>query len=238
MRRAYWTDEIHGRRILTLAGELARHYLDLSDEAIEDPEPQKVRLGKHINHAQVDGTFYLNFIGASRQFQSVSFGDVLEKRIPSSIFKDKIVLIGASSMELRDIWKTPFGLSPGVAIQANTLQTLLSGLTITRAPPWATLILILSMFLVLDLSLAGSFKRPGSNVLRRFLIFTTLTGMLAVIYYLSAIGLFVYGRLIIDIVPVYTTILAHYLIASFAFNLFSSQSVQVKTMSLSAIHSG
>ena len=237
MRRAYWTDEILGQRVLTLSGEIARQFLDLSDGEMGDLDPQQIRLGKHRIRTQTDGTFYLNFIGASQQFESVSFGDVLEKRIASSIFKDKMVLIGASSMELRDIWKTPFGLTPGVAIQANALQTLLSGLTLYRPRPWATLILILSMVLILDLSLAGSFKRPGSNVLRRFLVFTTLTGMLAAIYYLTAVGLFIYGRLIVDMVPVYTTILVYYLLASFAFNLFSSQSVQVKTMSLSAIHS-
>ncbi|MCX6714686.1 MAG: adenylate/guanylate cyclase domain-containing protein [Candidatus Uhrbacteria bacterium] len=60
-------------------------------------------------------------------FTTVSFSDVLHGLIPSRIFKDKIVLIGATAPNLHDIVSTPFNQMPGVVLNANEAQTLIDG---------------------------------------------------------------------------------------------------------------
>jgi adenylate cyclase len=63
------------------------------------------------------------------------------------IFRDKIVIIGATSETLQDLYPTPFSattLTPGVEIIANAVATLISGEYLRLAPPWFTLVLIFS----------------------------------------------------------------------------------------------
>lgn len=60
-------------------------------------------------------------------FITVSFSDVLHRLIPSRIFKDKIVLMGATAPNLHDIVTTPFNQMPGVVLNANEVQTLIDG---------------------------------------------------------------------------------------------------------------
>jgi adenylate cyclase len=70
------------------------------------------------------------------------------------IFKDKIVIVGESSIASKEIMKTPFGMMPGMQIHANIAATLLS----TRGAPRplspllvATLSLLASLLLLLPL---------------------------------------------------------------------------------------
>jgi adenylate cyclase len=60
-------------------------------------------------------------------FLTVSFTDVLEGRVPSRIWKDKIVLIGVTAPNLHDFVATPFNQMPGVLANANAIDTLLQG---------------------------------------------------------------------------------------------------------------
>ncbi|MFQ5584891.1 MAG: HD domain-containing phosphohydrolase, partial [Calditrichia bacterium] len=148
-----------------------------------------------------------------------------------------IVLIGATAIELRDIWESPFGLMPGVEIQANTLQTLLSGQAIHRNPPWMTLIFVFLAAFVLDLSIKGSFQKQSAKILSHFRVFSLATLAMAFFYGLITLYLFKYERILLDVVPVLCAILVHYLSTSVAFNLFTGRSVQVKTMNLSTLYS-
>jgi len=75
----------------------------------------------------------LNFKGAA-PFERVSMTDVLENRVPPSLVRDRIVLIGPFATSLNDFFYTPYtsGLrqSPerasGVEIQAHLTSTILS----------------------------------------------------------------------------------------------------------------
>ena len=55
------------------------------------------------------------------------------------VFAGKIVLVGATTPTLHDIFPTPFASQsgmPGVEIHAHTLETLLQGIPLRRAPMW------------------------------------------------------------------------------------------------------
>jgi len=72
--------------------------------------------------------FLINFVGQPGSFESYSFSDVINRRIDSSTFSNKIVLIGATSLDLRDHLLVPTSKSKmmaGVEIHANALQTMI-----------------------------------------------------------------------------------------------------------------
>jgi adenylate cyclase len=74
----------------------------------------------------------LNFRGRARHFQTVSVRDVISGSVPSNLFHDRIVLIGATAASLNDIFYTPYTSSQmpeptaGVEIQANLTSQIIS----------------------------------------------------------------------------------------------------------------
>ena len=76
-----------------------------------------------------NGLFRINFTGPPDSFKSFSFVDVLEDKIDSKTFENKIVLIGATSPDLHDtqIVPTSYGKSmSGIEVHANVIQTILN----------------------------------------------------------------------------------------------------------------
>src|SRR5919202_2617634 len=75
----------------------------------------------------------LNFKGAA-PFDTVSMTDVLQDRVPPSVVRDRIVLIGSVAPSLKDLFYTPYSndliaspkQSPGVEIQAHLASRILS----------------------------------------------------------------------------------------------------------------
>jgi putative nucleotidyltransferase with HDIG domain len=236
MRRAYVEDEIQGKPVLGLAMEVARQYLDLPRDEVGWNGSHQFRLGKQTLPIQADGSFYINYVGGPQSFQTLSFADVFQKRIDPLVFRNKIVMIGATAMELKDIWKTPLGLTPGVEIHANALQTLLSGQTIYRIPPWGSLLLILLGGLVLEFVATRSLHQPDTKMMARFVFFSGLTLVMFLIFCLGSIYFFKHWRFLVDTVPVLTVFIVQYLLISFEFNMIAGQTTQIKTKSLSTIH--
>ncbi len=81
---------------------------------------------------------YINYRGGILKFPTFSYSEILKERVDSKLFKDKIVLVGATTEALHDTHFTPFyqylrfgstlklGKMPGVEIHANSIATLLS----------------------------------------------------------------------------------------------------------------
>jgi adenylate cyclase len=99
------------------------------------------------------GRLLIDFAGPAKTYPTypaafLPLGDFDNEK---DFFKDKIVLIGASSETLQDLYPTPFSatdLTPGVEVIANAVATILSGKYFRIAPPWVNLILILLAGLV------------------------------------------------------------------------------------------
>jgi CHASE2 domain-containing sensor protein/signal transduction histidine kinase len=94
------------------------------------------------------------FAGPPGTFRRVSVADVLDGKIPTAAFRNKVVLIGATASGLGDVFPTPVsrngeGMS-GIEVIANTVQALRRGqgiLKLTEAPFW--------LLAVLPVALAG-----------------------------------------------------------------------------------
>ena len=85
------------------------------------------------------GEFLINYRGGPRSFPTYSFHRVLSKEIAPETFAGKIVLVGATTPTLHDMFATPFapqGDMPGVEIHANVLETLILGVPIRPIPSW------------------------------------------------------------------------------------------------------
>ena len=74
--------------------------------------------------------------GGPSEFRAVSYLDAYEGRLPSGVFRDRYVLVGASFAASRDFLDTPTeSQTPGVLVHARALYTVLRGLA--RPLNWA-----------------------------------------------------------------------------------------------------
>lgn len=86
----------------------------------------------------------VNFASRTTAYPTYSAASVAAGDLPAATFRDKIVLIGATTASLQDLWSTPASLSdrtPGVEVVANAIDTLLTGQYLQVAPPWVNLLL-------------------------------------------------------------------------------------------------
>lgn len=120
-------------------------------------------------------TMVINYFGGPNSFPSYSFESVIDDStvllasededfqlnqfsdpdyglLSEEVFKDKIVLVGATMPELHDFHVTPFAPSrgmPGYETHANAIQTILSENYIRYAHPWVnTLLMVVAILLV------------------------------------------------------------------------------------------
>jgi len=162
------------------------------------------RLGQREILTRNDGNLQIDFRGHSPAFRRVSAADILFKQgaPPPDLFRDRIVLIGASNIDAPDLFATPYyeystlprlldqslpatpKRMPGVEIHANAASTLLFGkmlrhLSYARQILAGLLVLIVSAFAVF--------------YLRPLLAFLSVAGIAALALAISSWGFNSYG---------------------------------------------
>jgi len=131
---------------------------------------ENVRLGPRILPLRTDRCLQMDFRSRPPAFNRISAGEILfndKAQIPDDLFRDRIVLIGASNIDAPDLFVTPFYeasalarlfdrslptapvRTPGVELHATTVATMLFGQTPIRPRYRAQIIaLILPLGLV------------------------------------------------------------------------------------------
>lgn len=125
------------------AFEVVRLYKGIA--APRNPSPESLYFDGNIIPLNQQSLFLIDYAGPANTYPTYSAAFLPLGDVPSEIFKDKIVLIGATSETLQDLYPTPFSatkLTPGVEVVANAVATLLSGNYLRLAPPWVTILLI------------------------------------------------------------------------------------------------
>ena len=118
-----------------------------------DPPSNSSAYGLTFNGKQVplhNGSLLVNFNGPAGTYPTysayqVALGDVLTEN--PNAFKNKIVLIGATTITLHDVYATPFSSqqpTAGVELVANAIDTLITGNYLIETPPWLDLLIILA----------------------------------------------------------------------------------------------
>jgi eukaryotic-like serine/threonine-protein kinase len=163
----------------SLALQSLRAYYNLESEDYRYNGAEVV-LGRA--HIPVDGSgrMLVNYFGAPyKTFPTISFADLRNHKVQNmDAFRDKIVLIGMMATGGGDLQTTPVGdLYPGVELQANIIQSVLSNTYITR-PPWATKAeLGVLIFFGLFVSLAIPYLSAGrSAIIALVLLIATVGG--------------------------------------------------------------
>jgi signal transduction histidine kinase/CHASE2 domain-containing sensor protein len=94
----------------------------------------------------------IDYIGPAGSYKKYSFADVADGRVPSSQFRGKYVLVGATAPSLGDRLASPFmhsagldpdqqgSLMPGVEVLANTLNTILRARYYREPPSWIAIL--------------------------------------------------------------------------------------------------
>lgn len=142
------------------------------------------------------GQVLVNFAGPAGTYPTYSAayvhdGITLEEN--PDAFRNKIVLIGATTVTLQDIYPTPFSAqvpTAGVEIVASAIDTLISGNYLTEAPPW--LALGLTIIAAIIAALISRSKRPTLTV---SMLITVMVG-----YVIACVIFFIRERYILPIV--------------------------------------
>ncbi len=174
--------------------------------------PQSVKLfskGKNVLNIPVNenGQTPLNFYGPKKQFRYISFSNVLQRRIPEDILKNKIVLIGSSAIGLRDLKTIPIDDNyPGTELHATFIKNALTDNFIHKVSnyfiylEWLVLLLIcMAIFwrlnIIYNLSLLPIiifiilivahvlFEQYNLLIAQSYLIVSLLFGFLSVLIY-------------------------------------------------------
>jgi adenylate cyclase len=128
------------------AFELARLYLDAQ------PPASVASTGLTFNGQAVPiqhGDLIVNLNGPAGTIPTYSAtalleGDVLAQN--PNAFRGKIVMVGPTSITLKDVFPTPFSaqvMTPGVEIVASAVDMILRGAYLRESPPWVNLLSII-----------------------------------------------------------------------------------------------
>jgi adenylate cyclase len=87
-----------------------------------------VQLGDDYISTDTFGRMLINYRGPNNTFPMYSISDILDRTLPAGMFKDKIVLIGATAIGIYDLRVTPYSTNmAGIEKHASVVDNLLRG---------------------------------------------------------------------------------------------------------------
>jgi adenylate cyclase len=187
IRRAlfFQTEEKGEKNLASFSLQLAGRYL-LDDDIEPQPSlhnPDLMRLGKatfvplqpndgsYVNANTEGQQVLLNYRGMMHTIPMVTFGDVLNNKVPANLIRDRIILIGSVAESAKDFFKTPFSAGqsdeqrmPGVFVHAQMVSQFLDAATGKRQLFWFWPDAIEGVWIlgwsILGAVLAGRSRRP------------------------------------------------------------------------------
>jgi adenylate cyclase len=209
VRRAELFKTVQDKRHYSLAIEALRKYLGVGEGEINIGITGALEFGDRRIPLDSQGRMRINFAGPAKTFRTIPFYQVVQGLVDPSVFKDTIVLVGATAVDLHDVFHTPFSWSParddrlavqmpGVEIHANTIETILFGRHIRTPPVLLQELLIVGLGLLVaavsvrfpiwaSLATAGGLM-AGVSVLAIWL-FVSRAVFLDFVYPLAAVGI-------------------------------------------------
>ncbi|MDQ6954695.1 MAG: serine/threonine-protein kinase [Mariprofundaceae bacterium] len=171
--------EYYGQFFPSLSLAMATRDLNLTVDDIHINVGTNIELGALTIGSDPQMRMYPAFHGDGEgtAFKHYAFHDIASARIPASVFKDKIVLIGVTGTGLGETYVTPINTyMTGVDFHAHVLQSILDESFYTQ-PSWAT---IVEFTLILLIGLYLIFLVPRISVLAgtatSLLLFLSLLG--------------------------------------------------------------
>jgi adenylate cyclase len=97
---------------------------------------ERINVGTLSIPTDPQGFVQIDFYGGAGTFPTYPLSDVVQRKIPPEVFRDRLVLIGPTATGIADMAVTPFQTEafPGVEVHANFINNLLQGHFIRRGP--------------------------------------------------------------------------------------------------------
>ena len=201
IRRAPLAEEVGGEPYWSFSVEVVRRAEGLPPDQVRWAGSGRLLLGRRTIRGDRHQMVYIDYAGGRGTFPSVSAVDVLEGRVPPGEMRGKVVLIGATAIELQDLHPSPFpGVMPGVEIQANLVNGFLRGVAARRLPPWVTLI-GLAILAGAWPPLAARVARGPARITTRALRLAAASGASVAALAVATAVLFWQWRIFLDVVP-------------------------------------
>jgi adenylate cyclase len=170
----------------------------LRDATIPASDAGSERMEDIIIPIDEQGTLLINFYGRQGSFQVRSFSDIVEGRVSSRYFRDKIVLVGVYAEGLQDIHQVPYGNMFGIEMIANAVTQLLNGHFITFSKDYLDILLIIFFGLLI------SYIVGRKSILYSYIAIAALS----VIYFFTVIFVFDRYRYVLNLsAPLITGVL-------------------------------
>ena len=161
------------------------------------------------------GEAWIDFRGPPGTIDTVSFVNLVNKTLPASAFRDKVVVVGSSAPSLHDVHPTPTArneLMSGPELQANAIWTVLHGYPLQSVPEW----------IVLGLIVLFGFLAPVASLRLRFVTTILLAVTVGVAFTVATQAAFEQGWVLPFTYPLGALVLStigaigtHYSIAAF-----------------------
>jgi class 3 adenylate cyclase/CHASE2 domain-containing sensor protein len=126
------------------------------------PVPESIPAGDEVEAVErtipVDeqAQMVINYAGGAEAFTTLSYADVIDDDFDPELVRNKTVLVGVTYTGAGDVHRAPNvvgGLTPGIYLQANALNTLLQGRFIDELSTTQSLLIFLSLVAVLAFGL-------------------------------------------------------------------------------------
>jgi adenylate cyclase len=159
---------------------------------ILDAEPPRLHIGPVVAPIDADAAVRtLQRPAASWGDRTVPAWKILAEPETRAQLRGRVVLVGSGAPEVGGLRTTPVSAAtPSVQIQADAVETLISG-AIPRRPPWVPRAEVLAAVLLGLASIALA-------VLCRAVVATVIPGALCLVWIFGAVGAFHFGHLLID----------------------------------------
>lgn len=149
VRRSLLTGESEGETEYNFAYEIYRCYME--SQGLEAVEPKLSN----------NGSYGFDYTAEPGMYEIYSYADLVSGRCDPKVFKGSIVFVGAYSAAMMDQYMVPSArgtVMNGVEVQANHVNALLDGRTLTEVPLWCSILINVTAAIVcMTLLLYGSF---------------------------------------------------------------------------------
>ena len=194
---------------------------------------ERIVLGPNIISTDRQGFAQLDYDGGARTFPTYSLADVVQRKLPPDIFRDRLIIIGPTVVGISGMALTPFQQagSPGVEVHANMIDDILYRHFIRRGLHEYLLDIA---FLVL-VTLGGGVLFSVLTPLRATLL---LTGSLVLYFWVTYYLFANYRMWVADFLPMTTLIFTYAGIVSYRFFFEEGEKRKVRSAFSQYMHPG
>jgi adenylate cyclase len=113
----------------------------------------EVASGHHI--PKQSDSAWIDYYGPPGSVRTIDFADVYTNHVPRGLFRNAIVVVGATSPSLHDFAQTPFSHGANMAgaeIQANAIETALRGFPLRDVASWLDVLIVVAAGCIVPLA--------------------------------------------------------------------------------------